>query len=76
MTIQNHILSLATYSYTRDLNKVCLTFQRLVDVVIQVVHPQAVFEVSWVFLCPVSHHIDGYVTVVLPHLQQQETGGC
>lgn len=60
------------HSYTHRPNKICLTFQCLVDVVIQVVHSQAVFEMSWVFLGPVSHHINGDMAVVLPHLQQQQ----
>lgn len=48
-----------------------VTFQRLVDVVVQVVDSEAVFEAGRVFLYPVGHHIDGYVAVVLPHLTQQ-----
>lgn len=45
-----------------------LTFQRLVDVVIQVVNPQAVCEASLVLLDTVRHHIDRHSRVVLLHL--------
>ena len=54
---------------------VCLTFQSLVDVVVQVVDSQAVFEAGRVFLDPVSHHKHGHVTVVLLHLAQQRSSG-
>jgi len=52
-----------------------LTFQRLVDVVVQIVDPQAVIEVGRVLLRPVSHHIDGHIAVVLPHLTPRESNG-
>lgn len=52
---------------------VCVvTFQCLVDVVVQVVDSQAVLETGWVFLDPVGHYVDRYVTVVLLHLTQEE----
>lgn len=50
-----------------------LTFQRLIDVVVQVVDPQAVFEAGRVFLDAIGHHVDGNVIVVLLHLTQQRS---
>lgn len=49
-----------------------LTFQGLVDVVVQVVDSQTVFEAGRVLLDPVSHHIDRDITVVLCHLTWQK----
>ena len=61
-------------SSTADVCVCGLTFQGLIDVVVQVVDSQTVFEVGRVLLDPVSHHIDRDITVVLPHLtwQRQE----
>lgn len=50
-----------------------LTFQSLIDVVVQIVDSQAVFEAGRVLLDPISHHIDWYITVVLPYLTQQKS---
>ena len=50
-----------------------LTFQGLVDVVVQVVDAQAVLEAGGVFLDPVGHHVDGHVAVVLLHLERKRS---
>lgn len=64
----------STHNCLSSMMHVCsLTFQRLIDVVVQVVHSQAVFEAGGVLLNSISHHINGYITVVLPHLAQGES---
>ena len=48
-----------------------LTFEGLVDVVVQVVDAQAVLEAGGVLLDAVGHHVDGDVAVVLLHLDRR-----
>lgn len=70
-------ISAAAPTYcTYKISNVCvclLTFQRLIDVVVHVVDSQTVLEAGWVFLDPISHHIDRYITVVLLHLTQHRS---